>query len=160
MTLPAILPGVIAGALVAFTLSIDEFVIAFFNPGPTSITFPIKVYSMIRFGVTPVINAVAAIVMVVSLLTIVIALRLTRPKGETRRASGSAHEPPHERGKRRVGIKDVAEAAGVSITTVSHALSGKGRLTEETRQRVRRIATDSGTPRTRSPRASRAGAPA
>ena len=82
VTLPAILPGVIAGALVAFTLSLEEFVIAFFNSGPTSITFPIKVYSMIRFGVTPVINAVAAIVMVVSLLTIVIALRLTRPKGE------------------------------------------------------------------------------
>jgi spermidine/putrescine transport system permease protein len=73
---------VIAGALVAFTLSIDEFVIAFFNSGPTSATFPIRVYAMIRFGVTPVINAVAAIVMTLSLLTILIALRLTRPKGE------------------------------------------------------------------------------
>ncbi|MDH4112703.1 MAG: ABC transporter permease [Actinomycetota bacterium] len=82
VTLPAIMPGVVAGALVAFTLSIDEFVIAFFNSGPGSITFPIRVYSMIRFGVTPVINAVAAIVMVVSLLTMLIALRLTRPKGE------------------------------------------------------------------------------
>jgi len=82
VTLPAILPGVIAGALVAFTLSIDEFVIAFFNSGPTSVTFPIRVYAMIRFGVTPVINAVAAIVMTASLLTILIALRLTRPKGE------------------------------------------------------------------------------
>src|SRR5215203_6033436 len=46
--------------------------------------------------------------------------------------------------KRRVGIKDVAEAAGVSITTVSHALNGKGRLTQETRDRVRRVATDLG----------------
>jgi spermidine/putrescine transport system permease protein len=73
---------VIAGALVAFTLSIDEFVIAFFNSGPTSVTFPIRVYAMIRFGVTPVINAVAAIVMVLSLATILIALTLTRPKGE------------------------------------------------------------------------------
>ncbi|HWC70573.1 MAG TPA: ABC transporter permease [Actinomycetota bacterium] len=82
VTLPAILPGVIAGALVAFTLSIDEFVIAFFNSGPTSVTFPIRVYAMIRFGVTPVINAVAAIVMVLSLATILIALTLTRPKGE------------------------------------------------------------------------------
>jgi len=82
VTLPAILPGVIAGALVALTLSIDEFVIAFFNSGPTSVTFPIRVYAMIRFGVTPVINAVAAIVMTLSLLTILIALRLTRPKGE------------------------------------------------------------------------------
>jgi DNA-binding LacI/PurR family transcriptional regulator len=49
-----------------------------------------------------------------------------------------------ESGRRRVGIKDVAEAAGVSITTVSHALSGKGRLTDETRERVRRIASDLG----------------
>ena len=46
--------------------------------------------------------------------------------------------------RRRVGIKDVAEAAGVSITTVSHALSGKGRLTDETRERVRRVASDLG----------------
>ena len=62
VTLPVIAPGIVAGALVAFTLSVDEFVIAFFNSGPTSITFPIKVYSMIRFGVTPEINAIAAIV--------------------------------------------------------------------------------------------------
>lgn len=81
VTLPAIAPGIIAGALVAFTLSIDEFVIAFFNSGPTSITFPIRVYAMIRFGVTPEINAVAAIVLGVSLVTIFLALRLTRPKG-------------------------------------------------------------------------------
>jgi spermidine/putrescine transport system permease protein len=80
--LPAIAPGVVAGALVAFTLSIDEFVIAFFNSGPTSVTFPIRVYAMIRFGVTPVINAVAAIVMALSLVTIFVALRLTRPKGD------------------------------------------------------------------------------
>ena len=82
VTLPAIAPGVVAGALVAFTLSIDEFVIAFFNSGPTSVTFPIRVYAMIRFGVTPVINAVAAIVMALSLVTIFVALRLTRPKGD------------------------------------------------------------------------------
>jgi spermidine/putrescine transport system permease protein len=81
VTLPAIAPGVVAGALVAFTLSIDEFVIAFFNSGPTSVTFPIRVYAMIRFGVTPVINAVAAIVMALSLVTIFVALRLTRPQG-------------------------------------------------------------------------------
>jgi spermidine/putrescine transport system permease protein len=84
VTLPAILPGVIAGALVAFTLSVDEFVIAFFNSGPTSITFPIRVYSLIRFGITPEINAVAAIVLGFSLLVVFAALRLTRPQGEGR----------------------------------------------------------------------------
>jgi spermidine/putrescine transport system permease protein len=53
-------------------------VLAFFNSGPTSITFPIRVYSMIRFGVTPEINAIAAIVMAFSLLLVFVALRLTR----------------------------------------------------------------------------------
>jgi spermidine/putrescine transport system permease protein len=80
ITLPLIAPGVVAGAIVAFTLSVDEFVIAFFNSGPTSITFPIRVYGMIRFGVTPVINAVATVVLVFSLLVISLALWLSRPK--------------------------------------------------------------------------------
>ena len=82
VTLPVIAPGIVAGALVAFTLSVDEFVIAFFNSGPTSITFPIRVYSMIRFGVTPEINAIAAIVLVVSLVLILVALRLSRGRGD------------------------------------------------------------------------------
>jgi spermidine/putrescine transport system permease protein len=88
VTLPVIMPGVIAGALVAFTLSVDEFVIAFFNSGPTSITFPIRVYSMIRFGVTPVINAVATIVIVFSLIVVFVALRLSRPRGGSSMSAG------------------------------------------------------------------------
>ncbi|HEY8588255.1 MAG TPA: ABC transporter permease [Naasia sp.] len=75
VTLPQIGPGIIAGALVAFTLSLDEFVIAFFTAG-TTVTFPIQVYSMVRFGVTPEINAAATVVVVVSLLLMLIALRL------------------------------------------------------------------------------------
>jgi spermidine/putrescine transport system permease protein len=89
VTLPVIWPGIVAGALVAFTLSLDEFVIAFFNSGPTSITFPIRVYGMIRFGVTPEVNAVAAIVMAVSLVAVLLALRLTRPRGDDRMVIGS-----------------------------------------------------------------------
>lgn len=88
VTLPVIWPGIVAGALVAFTLSLDEFVIAFFNSGPTSITFPIRVYGMIRFGVTPEVNAVAAIVMAVSLVAVLLALRLTRPRGDDRMMIG------------------------------------------------------------------------
>ena len=90
VTLPIIAPGIVAGALIAFTLSIDEFVIAFFNSGPTSITFPIRVYSRIRFGVTPVINAVATIVLVGSLVLIAVALRVSRPRGQDRLALGGA----------------------------------------------------------------------
>ncbi len=77
VTLPTILPGVVAGALIAFTLSFDEFIIAFFTAGPSVITFPIRIYSMIRFGVTPVVNAVAALILALSFTLILIALRLT-----------------------------------------------------------------------------------
>ena len=56
----------LAGALLAFTLSLDEFVIAFFTNGPTSPTLPIEIYSMVRFGVTPEINALATMLLLVS----------------------------------------------------------------------------------------------
>lgn len=84
VTLPVIAPGILAGALVAFTLSVDEFVIAFFNSGPSSITFPIRIYSMIRFGVTPEINAIAAFVLGFSLLLILVALRVARARAGER----------------------------------------------------------------------------
>lgn len=77
ITLPVILPGVVSAALVVFTLSIDEFVIAYFTAGQTT-TFPIQVYSMIRFGVTPAINAVATLLIAFSMLLIVAALYLNR----------------------------------------------------------------------------------
>jgi spermidine/putrescine transport system permease protein len=81
VTLPIVAPGIVAGALVAFTLSLDEFVIAFFTAG-TSVTFPIQVYSMVRFGVTPEINAAATVVVGVSLVLTLLALRL-RGRTET-----------------------------------------------------------------------------
>jgi spermidine/putrescine transport system permease protein len=71
-------PGIVAGALLAFTLSLDEFVIAFFTNGPTSPTLPIVVYSMVRFGVTPEINALASILVVVSFAIVLLAQRMTR----------------------------------------------------------------------------------
>jgi spermidine/putrescine transport system permease protein len=77
ITLPVILPGIISAALVVFTLSVDEFVIAYFTAGRT-VTFPIQVYSMIRFGVTPEINAVATILLAFSMLLIITALYLNR----------------------------------------------------------------------------------
>lgn len=75
VTLPQIAPGVVAGALIVFTLSVDEFVIAFFTAG-IEVTLPIKIYSMVRFGVTPVVNALAAIVLGVSIALVLAALRL------------------------------------------------------------------------------------
>lgn len=88
VTLPLIAPGVAAGALVAFTLSFDEFVIAFFTAGPTSITFPIRVYSRIRFGLTPVINAIATVLLVISFTSILIAVKLN--SAATKRALNRA----------------------------------------------------------------------
>jgi spermidine/putrescine transport system permease protein len=80
ITLPLILPSVIAAALLAFTLSIDEFIIAYFTAGAgqASTTLPMQIYSMIRFGVTPEINAMASIVMAVSFVLVLLAQRLNR----------------------------------------------------------------------------------
>lgn len=80
VTLPVILPAVVAGALLAFTLSVDEFIIAFFTAGAgrSSTTLPMQIYSMIRFGITPEINALATIVMAVSVTALTLSQRLNR----------------------------------------------------------------------------------
>jgi spermidine/putrescine transport system permease protein len=70
VTLPLILPGVMAGALLAFTLSFDDFVITFFVAGVGSSTLPLKIYSMIKFGVSPVINALSTVVMISTMILI------------------------------------------------------------------------------------------
>ncbi len=78
--LPAIFPGVLAGGLLAFTLSVDEFIIAFFNSGSgqASTTLPMQIYAMIRFGVTPEINALATLVMLVSITALLASQRLNK----------------------------------------------------------------------------------
>ncbi len=80
VTLPVIFPGVMAGALLAFTLSFDEFIIAFFTAGAgeSSTTLPMRIYSMIRFGVTPEINAMATIIMLISFTLVLMSQRLNR----------------------------------------------------------------------------------
>lgn len=84
VTLPQLAPGIVAGALLAFTLSIDEFVIAFFTTAPTQPTLPIVIYSMVRFGVTPEVNALASLLLLVSIVTVIAAQRLTRLTGTTK----------------------------------------------------------------------------
>ncbi len=80
ITLPVIFPGVLAGALLAFTLSVDEFIIAYFTAGAgsSSTTLPMRIYSMIRFGVTPEINAMATIVMLVSFTLVFLSQRANK----------------------------------------------------------------------------------
>lgn len=77
---PTLLPAIVAGALLAFTLSVDEFIIAFFTAGAgrSSITLPMQIFAMIRFGVTPEINALATIVMSVSFIALALAQRVNR----------------------------------------------------------------------------------
>jgi spermidine/putrescine transport system permease protein len=76
ITLPLIVPAVIAGALMSFTLSIDDFVITFFTVGVGVTTLPLKIYSMIKVAVTPEVNAVSTLLMALTLTLIVIAARI------------------------------------------------------------------------------------
>jgi len=77
VTLPLIMPGVIAGALMAFTLSIDDFVITYFTAGAGAMTLPLVIYTMVKITVTPEVNAVSTLLMLVTLVLIVIATRLS-----------------------------------------------------------------------------------
>jgi spermidine/putrescine transport system permease protein len=77
---PYMKPGVIAGALLAFTLSLDDFVITFFTSGPDTITFPVKVYSLVRRGVSPDINAASTVLIVITVIATIIAMKLQAPE--------------------------------------------------------------------------------
>jgi len=76
ITLPLIMPGVIAGALMAFTLSIDDFVVTYFTAGADALTLPLKIYTMVKISVTPEVNAVSTLLMLLTLALIVVASRL------------------------------------------------------------------------------------
>jgi spermidine/putrescine transport system permease protein len=78
ITLPLLAPGIVAGALMAFTLSLDDFVITFFVSGPGSTTLPVQVYSMIKFGVTPEVNALSTLMLLGSTILVIISLALQR----------------------------------------------------------------------------------
>jgi spermidine/putrescine transport system permease protein len=78
--IPFMMPGLIAGALLAFTLSLDDFVITFFTSGPETVTFPVKVYSMVKFGVSPEINAASTILIVITIVATILAMKLQAPE--------------------------------------------------------------------------------
>jgi spermidine/putrescine transport system permease protein len=80
VTLPTILPGVLSGAMLALTLSLDDYVITFFTSGPGSTTLPLRVYSMARFMVTPEINALSTIWVLVIFILLVIGQIAQRKK--------------------------------------------------------------------------------
>jgi len=76
VTFPYMVPGLVSGALMAFVLSLDDFVITFFTAGVGSTTFPIKIYSMVRFSVTPEVNAASTALIVITLSLTLIAMTM------------------------------------------------------------------------------------
>ena len=78
VTLPLIMPGVLSGAMLAFTLSLDDFIITFFTNGPGSTTLPIYVYGLLRRTITPEVNALSTVWILVVLTALVISQRAQR----------------------------------------------------------------------------------
>jgi spermidine/putrescine transport system permease protein len=78
ITLPLLLPGIVAGAMLAFTLSLDDFVISFFTAGPDSITLPLFIFAAVRRGVTPQIHALSTLVVLITVIMIIGMERFTR----------------------------------------------------------------------------------
>lgn len=90
ITLPVILPAVISGWMLAFTLSLDDLVIASFTSGPGATTLPMKIYSQVRLGVTPEINAVSTLLIAVVAVGVIIASILTKSRDVKRRRDEQA----------------------------------------------------------------------
>jgi spermidine/putrescine transport system permease protein len=78
ITFPLILPGIIGGALLAFTLSLDDFVISFFTTGPGASLLPIEVYASVKRSVTPKINAISTVMLVLSMSLVAISQLVQR----------------------------------------------------------------------------------
>ena len=82
VTFPQLIPGILAGALFAFILSFDDYVITFFTSGPGSTTLPIRIYGMVRKGITPEINAASSLMLLASFLLVPLTLWLQRKGGD------------------------------------------------------------------------------
>jgi len=78
ITLPLLMPGILAGALLAFTLSIDDYVITFFTAGTGSDTLPLRIYGMVKVGITPKVNALSTLMLLVSIGLVLLSLLLQR----------------------------------------------------------------------------------
>ncbi|MBK9517820.1 MAG: ABC transporter permease [Anaeromyxobacter sp.] len=86
VTLPLILPAVVAGGMLAFTLSLDDFVVSFFTTGPGASTLPILIYASVKRGITPDINALSSVIILISVIGTVLPMLLQRPakhRGDT-----------------------------------------------------------------------------
>jgi spermidine/putrescine transport system permease protein len=82
VTLPLLMPGILGGALLAFTLSLDDFVITFFTAGVGATTLPLRIYSMVKLGITPEINAISTLMLLASMVLVMASLFLQGKGGD------------------------------------------------------------------------------
>ena len=73
VTIPELLPGIKSGALLTLTLSLDDVIISYFTAGPNSVTLPLKIYSMIKTGITPDVNALSTLMLLVTFTILIVA---------------------------------------------------------------------------------------
>ncbi|MDQ4107212.1 MAG: ABC transporter permease [Actinomycetota bacterium] len=84
VTLPRLTPAILAGGLLAFTFSFDDFITSFFVSGAGTTTLPLRIFSSLRFGVSPIVNATAVMILALTLMAIVIAYVVLRRSGQPR----------------------------------------------------------------------------
>jgi spermidine/putrescine transport system permease protein len=93
VTLPLIMPAVISGALLAFALSFDDYVVTTFNAGVGSSTLPLFIYGKVKFGVTPEINAISTIIVAVTAVLVLVAWRFGQRRDDGARAVAEPEAP-------------------------------------------------------------------
>lgn len=121
ITLPIIAPGILAGALLAFTLSMDDVIVSFFVSGPGFTTLPLKIFSMVKFGVSPEINALSTIMLIITLSIALISESL-------RNNSDSKKEKNNEKIilKEKFKLKNIKKFAAfiISVLLITSVLTG------------------------------------
>jgi spermidine/putrescine transport system permease protein len=88
VTLPRLAPAILAGGLLAFTFSFDDFITSFFVSGAGTTTLPLRIFSSLRFGISPIVNATAVMILVVTLAAVVIAYLVLRRTARGTRGTG------------------------------------------------------------------------
>ena len=90
VTLPRLAPAILAGGLLAFTFSFDDFITSFFVSGAGTTTLPLRIFSSLRFGISPVVNATAVMILALTLAAVVIAYLVLRRTAQGRRGGTGA----------------------------------------------------------------------
>ena len=124
ITLPVIMPAIVAGWMLAFTLSLDDLVIASFTSGPGATTLPMRIYSQVRLGVTPEINAVCTILIGIVAIGVIVASIINKRREVQR-------QPPHEQRPATGVARDVVEIRRGGNARGRRGLDGERLLLEQ-----------------------------